>query len=572
MAFSASKTAGFGFALLAAGNASALGLGEVSGRAVLGQTLRLEIPLLGGEVPAKSCFRLRAPRTDVGNDFAARNGRVDVVGEGKTAKLVVTTTAAVAEPVIGFALVAGCGFELSKDYVLLVGLPSVAPAASAAPTMPATPVVPALPASGNAAPAEPAPATKAAPTNTAAADMLRVDSAITLEALAQRKYPLQPKAREKFMRMMRQANGGAIPENAPIAAGTELRQPPGLPQRRFGPYLGEGKAAAAAPKQASANAAAPEAPAAASPATPAKPAAATAKPAKAGKDRLVLAPAAESNEAKLLAEAERLTSVLVEQNKTQEEINANLAKLEASYADLHKQFTDMQTRLARVEADRVAEKQAAENSKTSQLIELLIAVLAGGALGGFGLHLFQRRRMQHTDMGIDDVGDGDSAMPAAPAAAASIHLPWAKPAVPPWVTTAAPVAAAQAAVANPVDAAPPPAAAPIIATAAPEAAAISAPAAEPVVTAEPAVAPAVEPAATSSSLALDTPEPAVVLEPLDFSPPAAEPSVEASPAKAEPTEPAAPKQEPPQEELSLDFPEIAVPGAAQGDALDFRKS
>jgi uncharacterized membrane protein len=565
MAFSASKTAGFGLALLAAGNASALGLGEVSGRAVLGQTLRLEIPLLGGEVPAKSCFRLRAPRTDVGNDFASRNGRVDVVGEGKAAKLVVTTTAAVSEPVIGFALAAGCGFELSKDYVLLVGLPSVAPTLSAAPTLPATPVVsaPATPAS--AAPAE-APA-KAAPQH-AAADTLRVDSAITLEALAQRKYPLQPKAREKFMRMMREANRAAIPDNAPIAAGTELRQPPGLPQRRFGPYLGEGKAVAPEQKKSPASAAASEAAVAAA---PAKAPAAAGKQAKAGKDRLVLAPAAESNEAKLLAEAERLTGVLVEQNKTQEEINANLAKLEASYADLHKQFTDMQARLARVEADRIAEKQAAENSKTSQLIELLIAVLAGGALGGFGLHLFQRRRMPQADMGIDGVDDGESAMPAAPAASASISLPWAKPAVPPWLATTAPAAPVQAAAAE----APPLVVAvaetPVAAPAPIPAPAAAAAAGAETALADAAVADVPEVAPSASMSALDASEPAVVLEPLDFSPPAPAAALETSAPEAAVTAAAA-KPEPPQEELSLDFPEIAVPAAAPGDALDFHKS
>ena len=37
---------------------------------------------------------------------------------------------------------------------------------------------------------------------------LRIEADVTLEALAMQKYPAQPKAREKFMRMMAQANPG----------------------------------------------------------------------------------------------------------------------------------------------------------------------------------------------------------------------------------------------------------------------------------------------------------------------------------------------------------------------------
>ena len=553
MGLTGSKTAGLAIALLLAESAFALGLGEASGRAVLGQPLRLEIPIVGGDggASAKSCFRLRAPRAEVGNDFAARNARIDIVG----AKLVVTTTTAVTEPVIGFAVEASCA-GLARDYVLLVGLPS------------APPVAPVVETPRAAAPAEPVQAAKAPAEKTALPDnVMRIGTPVTLEALAQQKYPLQPKAREKFIRMMVAANAGLTSGDAPIAAGTELRVPPGLPQRRVGPYLGETKAA---PPQ---KHAAAETTAAAAPAK-------TAASAKASKDRLVLGAAAESNESKLLAEAERLANILVEQNKTQEDMTANLAKIEADYSDLRKQFVEMQTRLARIEAERAAEKQAAADSRTSQLIELLVAVLGGGAVGGIGLHLFQRRRAQRkADAEIDVLADD----PPAPVAGAPIGQPWSKvPAVPPWIAKNAPANEA-AAVAPSADA--------TVSAAAMIAAVAGAAAARPPLK-ETNEAPAPIQARTGDSdlmapqivgrnpppppdesspaaeapalpeVQVETPEPPVVLEPLDFSPVA---------VKEEPPVPPAKQEAATQEALTLDFPEIKIPAAEESNALDFNK-
>lgn len=416
MTLSRSKATGLGLALMAAGNAFALGLGEASGRATLGQPLHLEIPLLGsgGDVPAASCFKLQAPQTDVGNDFAARNGRVQVVGEPGGVKLLVTTAAAVRDPVVGFAVAAGCRYAVAKDYVLLVGLPTATPAAPAVDTPSAV------------APQRTAAA--AAPAKAGAAEnLLRLDAAVTLDALARQKYPLQPKAREKFVRMMRQANPGLTADAGPIAAGTELQMPPGLPLRRIGPYRGEAATAPAGrPAAAALRAAKPDA-----------------RKAKSGKDRLVLGAAPETNEAKLLTEAERLTTILVEQNKTQDAMAENLARLEGRYGELQKQFTRLQDRLTRIEAERLAEKQAAK-SRPFGFVELLLAVLGGGAMGGAALHLYRRRQTRRSHEADDNYAADYAATPVAAAPAPGAAAPTAAPPAPavptpilPWTPIAA---------------------------------------------------------------------------------------------------------------------------------------
>lgn len=357
-----------------AGPAFALGLGSVSGQAVIGQPLRVEIPLLGvdGGLPAAECFRIRAPQVTMDPAYVLKGGRVEVVGDRGPPRLVVTAPA-VREPVVEFAVNVACGTDLTKEYLLLSSLPAKAEAASAAPVTAAASTA-RLVTHADAAAALPAPRRDASASAPAAAT-LRVDAETTFEALAQRNYPLQPKAREKYVRMMRAANPGV---GGAIAAGTELMVPGGLPARRTGPYRPE----AATPPT--------PGPAAAKPAL-ALPAAA-AKPAKGtgSKDMLKLGLAPERSDAELLAEAERLTGVLLEQARMEDEIAANLTRLEAAFNDLKQQYQASEARLARMEAERAAEKAAAK----SQLgvVELVAAVLTGGALGSAGLHFYNRRR------------------------------------------------------------------------------------------------------------------------------------------------------------------------------------
>jgi hypothetical protein len=410
------------------GNAWGLGLGEATGQVVIGQPLRVEIPLLGtdGNQFASSCFRVRPPVADIGNEFALRNGSIQVVGERGATKLVVTTATPIREPLIGFAIAAGCGFELSKDYVLLTIFPNDSGAEVALPQPAQRPTLPGTTVSAPAAPPAPSTAPTVAPVTarpallaaarrtapppktmaaTSSDQTLRVDADATLEDLARQRYPLQPKARKKFMRMMAEANPGLSTNDAVIAAGSELQVPKGLPQRRTGPYLEEG--ATAKPAQVAA------------PATASSP---VAKPAPAGKDRLVVGGGGEMSEAKLLAEAERLTTILIEQTKFQDAVTETITKLEGTYSKLQKHYASLDNRVNRIEAERLAEKQAPKPA-SFDFFELLLAVLSGGVIGGLLLYVFQRQQMRRNP-------HAENTPAAPPTTSVGFKLPWAKHATP----------------------------------------------------------------------------------------------------------------------------------------------
>jgi hypothetical protein len=307
---------------------------------------------------------LRQPSSDVGSDFAARNGHIEVVNDHGRVKLVVTTSVAVRDPVIGFAVAAGCEFGLSREYTMLVGFPT-APAVETVRTE---------------APAAPAPRAEPA---------ARAPGETTLNDMARQKYPSQPRARERYIRMMLKANPELSDRDIPIAAGTELHEPQGLPERRTGPYRAK---APVAPAEAVEPPAKPAA--AAEPPPPPAPAPKPQRAAKKGNDRLVLGTAPETKESVLLAEAERLTNVLLEQSKTQEEMVANIATLEANYNKLHEELITMQAQLAHAEAERIEAQKAADYSRFAKTLDLVVAVLGGGALGGIVLRLFERRRTE----------------------------------------------------------------------------------------------------------------------------------------------------------------------------------
>ena len=396
--------------LMLAGPAFALGLGSASGQVVIGQPLRIEIPLLGVDAgpPAADCFRIRAPQVTMDPAYVLKGGRTEVVSGRGQARLVVTAPA-VREPVVEFAVNVACGIDLTKEYLLLSSLPAKAETAVAPPVVAAaaTSVAPPAPARAPVlvAPAAPRPAAAPSAAGAPAAGTLRIDAETTFEALAQRNYPLQPKAREKYARMMREANPGI---GGVIAAGTELLIPAGLPVKRTGPYRPE----AATPKLA---------------AEPAVALPAATKPAKGAgsKDVLKLGVAPERSNAELLEEAERLTGILLEQARMEDEIAGNLTRLEASFNDLKQQYQATEARLARLEAERQAEKAAAKSQLG--IVELVAAVLVGGALGGAGLHLHNRRRRSDADNDRFDATTVAAYLGPEPAPTVELPKPKAKP-------------------------------------------------------------------------------------------------------------------------------------------------
>ena len=117
------------------GNALALGLGNLSGQAILGQPLLIEIPLLGSDslAPSADCFKIRHPLMEIENAYVLRNAQLQLLGERGRYRLVVTTSAPVREPVIEFGVAVGCGFEISRDYLLLSSEPTKPPATVVSP-------------------------------------------------------------------------------------------------------------------------------------------------------------------------------------------------------------------------------------------------------------------------------------------------------------------------------------------------------------------------------------------------------------------------------------------------------
>jgi pilus assembly protein FimV len=112
------------FLLVISGAASAIGLGELGGSAILGSRLALTVDLLGAEkvLPEAACFKVVRPR---GSDdlpwlqqasFAVRSGNQPV--------LEVRTTQVLREPIVQLAIQLSCGHEVYREYTLLASPPS----------------------------------------------------------------------------------------------------------------------------------------------------------------------------------------------------------------------------------------------------------------------------------------------------------------------------------------------------------------------------------------------------------------------------------------------------------------
>ncbi|MCX7170011.1 MAG: hypothetical protein NTY41_06870 [Proteobacteria bacterium] len=423
MTLSLWKFATLSLLLAATGGAQALGLGNVSGQPILGQPLLIEIPLLGTDegIPELECFRIRPPTAEIESAFVLRNAQLQIQGERNHAKLILASASAVREPVIEFGLAVGCGFALSKDYLLLTAEPSKTALPSQQIKLPG--LVP------EESPGKltdiPKPAKPVLPVPLTA-KRLPIEGEATLTDLARQRYPLQPKAREKFIRMMTQANPDLIQADGLIPAGSELQVPPGLPVRRQGAYRPQSKLAAATdqPVTQPAPSISPQT------ANAKKPPATSAKP---HHDLLVLGAPGQRNAAELLAEAERLTTILIEQTTTQNAAAEKITQLEDTLNALKKNINGLENRIATIEAERQAEK-LAPKPVSLDFVELLLAVMAGGAIGGLTLHFYNRiqsRREHEFNKSRGESADSEGQRPSMASATPlkaqqSDGLPWQK--------------------------------------------------------------------------------------------------------------------------------------------------
>lgn len=138
-------------ALLAIGlqatDAQALGLGGLRVRSALGEPFRAEVSLIGsGEsTPASTCFSVGTPPSIGADDLPwLGSGRIRIQGH----TLYISSTA-VNEPILMVGLRVGCGFEVSRDYTVLLQPEGSAPeeaAVAATPLAAATPADAARPA------------------------------------------------------------------------------------------------------------------------------------------------------------------------------------------------------------------------------------------------------------------------------------------------------------------------------------------------------------------------------------------------------------------------------------------
>ncbi|MBK8744734.1 hypothetical protein [Propionivibrio sp.] len=111
------------FIMLAAGDAAALGLGDISLHSRLGARLRAEIELLGvtaSDQLSPDCFRL-SPSSDAESGVPALpRGRLSIDRRNGNPRLLIRSDHTINDPVLLIRLRAGCNAEVLRDYMLIL--------------------------------------------------------------------------------------------------------------------------------------------------------------------------------------------------------------------------------------------------------------------------------------------------------------------------------------------------------------------------------------------------------------------------------------------------------------------
>lgn len=105
--------------LAVSGGASAVGLGDLRGRPVLGERLLLEVDLLGAEKQKldASCFRLVQPAGSGDLPWLKKAGLS--VHKSTRHVLEIRSDVPLHEPILQLAVQLGCGHEISREYILM---------------------------------------------------------------------------------------------------------------------------------------------------------------------------------------------------------------------------------------------------------------------------------------------------------------------------------------------------------------------------------------------------------------------------------------------------------------------
>lgn len=365
----------------------ALGFGRIVGEPILGETLQLTIPLIGSiDRPLDNdCVTLRRPPDSIDAEYFPRDLAARVDAQAGVRLLVLSTRSALRQPLVEFRIGISCGYNLHHDYLLMVsprGEPVQATPSGAAVRPPARPVPAPEP---TARP--PAPATAGRPLpDGLAGKTLTPEADITLEELARRQFP-GPLRRERFMRWVAEANpelfaGVTDIRRHRLRAGQALLVPDGVPPRRPGdhrpPASADGGPSAASPAPAALPA--PDAPATAGKAAP--------KPAtESRKDRLVIGGDASGARdfKETLALVDRLTGMLEQQVAAQAANDERIRGLETALADMARTVAQVEANGRQREAqwlkDREEQRQLLQERPTQGWLQLLLAIVAGGAAG-----------------------------------------------------------------------------------------------------------------------------------------------------------------------------------------------
>ena len=372
--------------------AGAAGLGNVSGNPVMGEPFVLEVPLIDAGDLAAECIQLTPHPAGSDSRFFPHKATFDLKKKAGGAQTFITIRGAeFTQPVLEFRLTIGCGNQISRDYALL---PSPSRELHYEPVQINKAAVMPVPES-------PSPAVVKNMGNAAA------PAGPSLEKMAKQRYPLQPKARAKFKRMVRDANPAAlegVADNAPLPANTDLQIPPNIPKKRVGPYIPKVKKAPPAPAPTQI-----PSPAEPVPPTQTKAPAPSEKPAPAPvaaetpKDRLIISSGAGTPGAtQPVGTAEgALQEKAVASFATQDEMATKLAQSESSYNELKQQILAMESRMAVLEQERQRLQQEAMKKADWPLLETTVLILVGGLLGAMLMIIMQRRRSRYETSTFD---------------------------------------------------------------------------------------------------------------------------------------------------------------------------
>lgn len=364
-------------ACLLVGPAFALGLGEVEGRAVIGRPLHLTVPILGlaGDAAEAACATLIAD-----GDAEGLSGiRIKVAGD----RVHLLTSRMLTQPILQFRLRVGCAGPFERSFLVLPE-----PAGSIEQPAKVSEAVAASHAPAPAKAAESVSLPQAAPPAAPRRSIVLMSST-SLRMLSRQRYPGDPDTRVSFIRQMAAANPDLFPSEAAafdqrIAAGTRLMVPASVPapQRRDAVPAGAAGTVPAASRASAAGAARPA------------DRSGTGRDAAPGRGRLIIGAEGQSRGkgpgvAELNDTVDRLIEVMNQQVTVQIGLTERIKGAEAELAELKRQVQAEKLRVAQIDAELKAVREAAERTGT---IQLVLLVLLGGVAGAWLLNWLSHRR------------------------------------------------------------------------------------------------------------------------------------------------------------------------------------